>query len=118
MTRPRLGKSSIFGAITAVALALATFTAGVPATAAGAFTDCTPNLVRVSSGQLVVQCNSTNFIATTSPPAGCAATAVDVDTLKIWLTTSQSAVTNQKAIRIYDTACAGQQFINALDGNK
>jgi hypothetical protein len=105
----------IRGALLGVAAALTV--AGFSLVADAAVTPISAvNTVEYSQGWLLVQLASgVNYTAKITPVSGCSAYAVNTDTLKAWLSVSQSAFLSGRRLKIYYTACGGENYIQTMD---
>jgi hypothetical protein len=108
-------KTRNIGALLGLAASLAIGTAA--GTAAAADTGLTTlNAVEFSQGALLVQTASgSNYVGLLTAGAGCTTHNKNIDTLKSWLSMGQAALLSGKRVKIYFTACGGQNYISTFD---
>lgn len=90
--------------------------ASTPARAANAA--CNVLKVEYYQGTVLIQCTGatpSNYLAQTTPPAGCGAHAQNLETQKIWLSMAQAALLSGKPMWFYYTACGGLNLLNVVD---
>ena len=105
------GRSAFMGVAAALTIAAFSPHADAAATAVTAV-----NTVEYSQNFLLVQLvGGSNFVGKIGAGGACAAYDVNADTIKAWLSISQSAFLSGKRLLIYYTACGGENRIQGID---
>jgi hypothetical protein len=113
----RLGCIVAFAALVTGASAVSTTR---PAQAASTV-QCKVNVVEYSKDTLLVQCvGGQNFFAQVAPAGGttCSGLASNLDTIKVWLSMTQTALLAGKTVLLYFNTCSSVPLISAIDLNR